>query len=96
MNFSDFRFYSICIILIIAIVLTNFALLFSKTGIFKLQSLKKDVYQRQEHVFEQQSINKNLYNEVLSLRDHGNVLESIAREDLGYIKNNETFYILKQ
>lgn len=85
-------FYAFISVVILLIAFLQYSLWFSDTGYLKLKSLRSKVVEEKQEVTNKELNNEKLYSEVVSLRDNNNVLESLARENLGYIKKGEVFY----
>jgi cell division protein FtsB len=81
------------VILLIAIL--QYDLWFSNTGIIKYHSLKADVAAQKQKVKQESQTNAQLYSEVVSLRKDNEVLQSLARKNMGLIKQGEIFYSVK-
>ncbi len=65
---------------------------YSNTGYLKYKKVHTEVTKQQIDVDAKEKNNKKLYSEVLSLRNNDEVLESLARENMGYVKKGEVFY----
>ena len=78
------------------IVILQYDLWFSSTGIIKYKALKTAVSKQSQEVKDKTQTNAQLYSEVVSLRKNSEVLEgSLARENMGLIKQGEVFYSVK-
>ena len=85
--------YSLFIIIqLIGIVFLQYNFWWGKTCFFATCLLNKDLSIKQEQNNRLQARNVNWYTKVVSLRQDSSVLEGIARENLGFIKNHEVFY----
>ena len=93
-KFSYFFYIFISVVLLLISIL-QYDLWFSNTGLIKYQVLKKSVASQQKEVKHKSQTNAQLYSEVVSLRQNSEVLESLARENMGLIKQGEVFYSVK-
>ncbi len=66
---------------------------FGDTGFFKTQLLVQDVKAQAELNQRLASRNATLRMEIQRIKHDKSVIETIARNDLGMIKPNETFYL---
>lgn len=92
---SNSFFYIFISVVLLLIAILQYDLWFSNTGLIKYQSLKKSVSSQQKEVKHKSQINAQLYSEVVSLRQNSEVLESLALENMGLIKQGEVFYSVK-
>ncbi|API86436.1 FtsB family cell division protein [Francisella uliginis] len=92
---SNFFFYFFISAVILLIIILQYDLWFSNTGIFKYNELKKAVATQSKEVKQKSQTNAQLYSEVVSLRKNNEVLQSLARENMGLIKKGEVFYSVK-
>ena len=92
---SNSFFYFFITVILLLIVLLQSQLWFSSTGIIKYSSLKKSVKAQNQEVSNKTQTNNKLYSEVVSLRNNSEVLESLARQNMGFIKKGEVFYSVK-
>ncbi|AIT10182.1 cell division protein [Candidatus Francisella endociliophora] len=90
---SFFYIFISAVLLLIAIL--QYDLWFSSTGLIKYKTLKSAVAKQSEEVRQKSQTNAQLYSEVVSLRKNSEVLESLARENMGLIKQGEVFYSVK-
>ncbi len=79
-------------ILLIGIATLQYDFWWSKTGFFATRSLTEAVNIKQADNGVLEVRNKHWYAEILSLRQNNSVLEGMARENLGFIKEGEVFY----
>lgn len=80
------------IFLLFLIILMQFALWFGDKNVFDLYRLHQSdqhVAQLNQRLFAR---NQQLLAEVIDLKQGGETLETIARSELGLIKEGETFY----
>ncbi|WP_116964151.1 septum formation initiator family protein [Fastidiosibacter lacustris] len=68
----------------------------SQTGFFATQKLNQEVNIKQMENNKLQARNNQLYAEILSLRHNDFILEGMARQNLGFIKDGEMFYQIFQ
>lgn len=92
---SNFFFYFFISAVILLIIILQYDLWFSNTGILKYNELKKAVVTQSKEVKQKSQTNTQLYSEVVSLRKNNEVLQSLARENMGLIKKGEVFYSVK-
>ena len=92
---SNSFFYIFISVVLLLIAILQYDLWFSNTGLIKYQALKKTVANQQKEVKHKFQTNAQLYSEVVSLRQNSEVLESLARENMGLIKQGEVFYSVK-
>lgn len=90
-NTSFYFFVAISLL----IVILQYELWFSSTGVIKYNALEKSVTTQAQQVDDKKQTNKQLYSEVVSLRKNSEVLESLARGNMGFIKKDEVFYSVK-
>ena len=60
----------------------------------QIAALKDDIAKQREHNSHLEARNQMLAGEVLSLKSGYDAIEEHARNDLGMIKRNETFYLV--
>lgn len=92
---SNSFFYIFISAILLLIVILQYDLWFSSTGIIKYKALKTAVSKQSQEVKDKTQTNAQLYSEVVSLRKNSEVLESLARENMGLIKQGEVFYSVK-
>lgn len=92
---SNSFFYIFIYVVLLLIAILQYDLWFSNTGLIKYQALKKSLASQQKEVKHKSQTNAQLYSEVVSLRQNSEVLESLARENMGLIKQGEVFYSVK-
>lgn len=79
-------------ILLAAIIWLQIDLWSSSNGVGSIVQLQAKVDQLNLQNAKIKARNDSLYDEVLSLRHNNEVIEGLARMDLGLIKKGETFY----
>lgn len=89
---SKISFYIFICIIISFILILQYELWFSETGIIEYKNLKKAVSTQTIDVDNKSQINLKLYSEVVSLRKNSSVLEGLARQNMNFVKNGEIFY----
>ena len=82
-------------VVLLLIVVLQYQLWFSSTGVFKYSYINKSVKAQTVEVNDKTLTNNQLYSEVVSLRRNSEVLESLARQNMGFIKKDEVFYSVK-
>ncbi|ASG68481.1 cell division protein FtsB [Francisella halioticida] len=92
---SNFFFYFFISAVVLLIIILQYDLWFSNTGLIKYNALKKTVATQSKEVKQKSQTNVQLYSEVVSLRKNNEVLQSLARENMGLIKKGEVFYSVK-
>ncbi|GAB4222043.1 MAG: septum formation initiator family protein [Francisella sp.] len=90
----SFFYVFICFVLILIAIL-QYDLWYSDSGIISYNKLKKSIAEQKKEVKHKAHTNAKLYSEVVSLRKNDEVLESLARENMGLIKQGEVFYSVK-
>jgi cell division protein FtsB len=84
-------------ILLIGIILAVwFFTLFGEKGIVKIIQLRRERDRILADVNRIQEDNKRLQEEIRRLREDSRYLESVARRDLGLIKENEILFIFEE
>ena len=71
---------------------TQYALWFGDKNVFDLHQLNQSAEQTRQQNQEHAERNQRLLSEVVDLKSGGETVETIARSDLGLIKDGETFY----
>lgn len=94
-NKSNIFFYVFITIIILLIALLQYQLWFSNTGLLSYKTLSSNVRSESQKVKNKTQTNIKLYSEVVSLRNNSEVLESLARQNMGLIKKGEIFYSVK-
>ncbi|MFZ9035699.1 MAG: FtsB family cell division protein [Francisellaceae bacterium] len=89
---TSYRYFLFVAILISGIIALQYDLWFSRNGIVETHHLRQAVVAEARIIKSLEARNSKRYSEILSLRHSGDVLEGLAREDLGYIKKGELFY----
>ena len=87
-------FLSVVVLFLVAIALLQYKLWRGEAGIDKIQVLERQVQQLRADNKAMRRRNQALYDEVVSLKKNNEVVEGLARSNLGYIKKDETFYQL--
>lgn len=80
------------ILLMALFVGTQYALWLGDKNIFDLYQLKAVTEQTRQDNVELEQRNQRLIAEVIDLKESGETLETIARSELGLIKEGEIFY----
>jgi cell division protein FtsB len=83
---------TLTVILLVILGITQYTLWFSKSGVQEYFSLKHQIEQQQQKNKEFSLKNEILTHEVQHLKQDKSAIESRARNDLGMIKQSETFY----
>jgi cell division protein FtsB len=83
------------ILLVGLIVLVWFFALFGEKGVIKIIQLRRERNKILADVNRIQEENKRLQEEIKRLREDPRYLESVARNDLGLIKENEILFIFE-
>jgi cell division protein FtsB len=83
------------ILLVGLIVLVWFFALFGEKGVIKIIQLRRERDKILADVNRIQEENKRLQEEIKRLREDPRYLESVARNDLGLIKENEILFIFE-
>ena len=78
--------------LFVLLIIVQFQVWFGNYGLFQLWSLRQAVDQQQQKNLILEQRNKRLHAEVEELKQGKDALEGRAREQLGFIKEGETFY----
>lgn len=82
----------ILIALIVLLTLLQYEFWFSDGGIKTVWQLEKNIEKQQKINQDLDQRNEILVAEIKDLRSGNEAIEAHARNDLGMIKNNETFY----
>lgn len=85
----------LAILLIGLILLVCYFTLFGEKGVVKIIRLRRERDRIIADVSHIQEENKRLQEEIRRLRDDSRYLESVARRDLGLIKENEILFIFE-
>lgn len=84
--------------LLILLMIILFALqlrLWNGSGSWEqIVSLRREIAEQQQHNAELRDRNERLLGEVHSLKNNLDSIEERARNDMGLIKGNETFYLI--
>ncbi|MDF1691023.1 MAG: cell division protein FtsB [Zhongshania sp.] len=82
------------LLLLVILVLLQFRL-WTGTGSWEqITSLRRDIAQQKKVNEDLNLRNERLYGEVRSLKNDLDSIEERARNDMGLIKSNETFYLI--
>ncbi|AJC48770.1 septum formation initiator family protein [Allofrancisella guangzhouensis] len=92
---SNTFFYIFISVVLLLTAILQYDLWYSDTGLISYESLIKTVKAKTKESYEQSQTNAQLYSEVVSLRRNSEVLESLARQNMGLIKKGEVFYSVK-
>ena len=85
------------VVLVLLIVLCQYALWLSPSGIPGLVKLRAEVAQIKHNNHQDQQRNHQLYQRIQALRHSNAAIEGLARSQLGLIQQGETFYhVVKQ
>ena len=79
-------------VLILAILALQYDLWWSQSGYFAVKKLTKNVAVKNRENEKLAVRNDQWYRTIVGLRSNHSVIEGMARENLGFIKNGETFY----
>lgn len=79
-------------VLIILLAIFQYKLWFGDGGFIETIRFKKQITEQQKINADLQKRNTILMAEIEALKKNKNVIEAKARQDLGMIKNGETFY----
>ena len=82
-------YHAICLILFLSL---QHSLFLSNNSLFTYYGLRNTLNSYTEEVLSLQNKNENLKEEIKIINTDKSFLEAHARENFGYIKNNETFY----
>ena len=78
---------------VVLLLILQYRLWFDDSGFFATRALEQQVESLRQENDKQSEINRGLLNEVLGLREGDALLEEHAREELGLIKEGETFIL---
>ena len=92
---SEMKWKGLSIILIGLILLVCYFALFGEKGVIKIIQLRRERDRIIADVNRMQEENKRLQEEIRRLREDSRYLESVARRDLGLIKENEILFIFE-
>ena len=82
-------------LLIGIILLVWYFIFFGEKGVLKIIRLKRERDRIISDINSMQEENKRLQEEIIRLREDSRYLESVARRDLGLIKENEILFIFE-
>jgi cell division protein FtsB len=82
-------------LLIGLILLVWYFIFFGEKGVFKIIRLKRERDRIISDINSMQEENTRLQEEIIRLREDSRYLESVARRDLGLIKENEILFIFE-
>jgi cell division protein FtsB len=94
-RFFEMKRKGLAIILIGLILLVWYFALFGEKGVIKIIRLRRERDRIIVDVSRMQEENKRLQEEIRRLREDSRYLESVARRDLGLIKENEILFIFE-
>ncbi|WP_119343610.1 septum formation initiator family protein [Facilibium subflavum] len=86
------RYFIFIGVLIVLIGALQYDLWWSRSGLFAVRALSSKVTNQARQNEKLQFRNNKMYDEILSLRHSDEVLEGLARKNLGLIKEGELFY----
>ena len=92
---SEMKWKGLSFILIALILLVWYFALFGEKGVIKIIQLRRERDRIIANVNRMQEENKRLQEEIRRLREDSRYLESVARRDLGLIKENEILFIFE-
>ena len=81
------------LILLLMLIGLQYRLWAGAGSVEDVKRLQQQVVQQQQENDQKIQRNQKLVNEVLELRQGASTAEQFAREELGMIKKNETFYL---
>ena len=81
---------------VVLLLILQYRLWFDDSGVIASRALERQISALRESNDKQSEINRGLMNEVTDLRQGDALLEEIAREDLGLIKEGETFILFAE
>ena len=81
------------LVALILLFILQYRLWFDDSGVFASRQLEHQIHQLRDENAEQQSINDELMSDVINLRSGDELLEETARENLGLVKDGETFIL---
>jgi cell division protein FtsB len=84
------------LLLVILVSAVQYDLWYGQTGVFAKQKLSNELRQIQKSNEKAQKRNHKLFQEIGNLKHNDEVIEGLARYELGFIKPNETFYRFRQ
>lgn len=87
-----FRFRPFVCLLIFLLILLQYELWFKPGGIVQLFHLHQQIAQQAEKNAQLQKRNDELTGKVREIQRGNQVIEGYAREDLGMVKKDETYY----
>lgn len=83
---------TLALVLIILIVAIQYEIWFGTNGVLMMERLEKNVKEQKAENTLLENQNIELRKEINALRNSPELLEEVAREQLGLVKPNETFY----
>ncbi len=85
------KFFSL--VLLTILVLLQRSLWVGEGSLAHVHSLRGDIEKQQQRVAEHKARNGRLEREIFSLKNDPSAIEQRARQELGMIKQGETFYL---
>ncbi|MFT5887967.1 MAG: cell division protein FtsB [Zhongshania sp.] len=82
------------LLLLVMLLLLQFRLWTGPGSWEQIVSLRRDITEQKKVNSDLMQRNKRLYGEVRSLKDDLDSIEERARNDMGLIKSDETFYLI--
>ncbi len=82
------------LLLLVILVMLQFRLWTGAGSWEQITSLRRDIAQQKKINADLNQRNERLYGEVRSLKNDLDSIEERARNDMGLIKGNETFYLI--
>lgn len=73
-------------------LMLQFALWAGDKNLFDLYHLQNTIEQTEQEIVQLRQRNEKFLAEVLDLKNGGQAVETLARQELGFIKEGETFY----
>ncbi len=92
---SQIKKKGVIFLLIGIILLVWYFALFGEKGVIKIVQLKRQLNRIVNDTSQMREENKRLREEIRRLREDPRYLESVARRDLGLIKENEVLFIFE-
>ena len=78
--------------LLATLLVLQFALWAGDKNLFDLYHLNNTIEQTEQEIGQLSQRNEKFLAEVLDLKNGGQAVETLARQELGFIKEGETFY----
>lgn len=84
------------IVAVMLLLILQYRLWFDDSGVIASRALERQIISLRDSNDQQSEINRGLMSEVTDFREGDALLEEVAREDLGLVKEGETFILFAE